>query len=165
MDHFLVLELLPSFPLSSLVKNIGLKELPIFPLKGAEHADPGDSSAPTGFFLSFLLPSVILTFFFFLLPFPFFPSPRPRHRKEGPPPHTCSMPPRSSLTSSFSVTDANNEVVCPLKNNDGSNCRKRCLGVSDSFQPPLCLSESPTLLSPSAWEQPRETGEKKKDGG
>lgn len=43
---------------------------------------------------------------------------------------TCTMPPRSSLTSSFSVTDANNEVVCPLKNNDGSNCRKRCLGVS-----------------------------------
>ncbi|CAL5874990.1 uncharacterized protein PFLUO_LOCUS9293 [Penicillium psychrofluorescens] len=38
------------------------------------------------------------------------------------------MPPRSSLTGSFSVTDANNEVVCPLKNNDGSNCRKRCLG-------------------------------------
>ncbi|CAG8052004.1 unnamed protein product [Penicillium olsonii] len=38
------------------------------------------------------------------------------------------MPPRSSLTSSFSVTDANNEVVCPLKNNDSSNCRKRCLG-------------------------------------
>ncbi|KAL4817312.1 hypothetical protein BDW67DRAFT_190460 [Aspergillus spinulosporus] len=38
------------------------------------------------------------------------------------------MPPRSTLTSSFSVTDANNEVVCPLKNNDGSNCRKRCLG-------------------------------------
>ncbi|KAA8650785.1 putative transcription factor RfeD [Aspergillus tanneri] len=38
------------------------------------------------------------------------------------------MPPRASLTSSFSVTDANNEVVCPLKNNDGSNCRKRCLG-------------------------------------
>ncbi|KAL4791034.1 hypothetical protein BDV19DRAFT_316418 [Aspergillus venezuelensis] len=39
-----------------------------------------------------------------------------------------TMPPRSTLTSSFSVTDANNEVVCPLKNNDGSNCRKRCLG-------------------------------------
>ncbi|KAL4803786.1 hypothetical protein BDV18DRAFT_162792 [Aspergillus unguis] len=38
------------------------------------------------------------------------------------------MPPRSTLTSSFSVTDVNNEVVCPLKNNDGSNCRKRCLG-------------------------------------
>ncbi|EFW22007.1 hypothetical protein D8B26_002102 [Coccidioides posadasii str. Silveira] len=38
------------------------------------------------------------------------------------------MPPRSSLTSSFSVSDANNEVVCPLTNNDGSNCRKRCLG-------------------------------------
>ncbi|PKY03241.1 hypothetical protein P168DRAFT_180035 [Aspergillus campestris IBT 28561] len=39
-----------------------------------------------------------------------------------------TMPPRASMTSSFSVTDANNEVVCPLKNNDGSNCRKRCLG-------------------------------------
>ncbi|KAK2750594.1 hypothetical protein FQN57_002665 [Myotisia sp. PD_48] len=38
------------------------------------------------------------------------------------------MPPRPSLTSSFSVSDANNEVVCPLTNNDGSNCRKRCLG-------------------------------------
>lgn len=41
---------------------------------------------------------------------------------------TGIMPPRSSLTSSFSVSDANNEVVCPLTNNDGSNCRKRCLG-------------------------------------
>lgn len=41
-----------------------------------------------------------------------------------------AMPPRSSLTGSFSVSDANNEVVCPLLNNDGSNCRKRCLGVS-----------------------------------
>ncbi|KZF24407.1 hypothetical protein L228DRAFT_95868 [Xylona heveae TC161] len=39
-----------------------------------------------------------------------------------------AMPPRSSLTSSFSVTDANNEVVCPLRNQDGSSCRKRCLG-------------------------------------
>ncbi|KAF2427673.1 hypothetical protein EJ08DRAFT_720684 [Tothia fuscella] len=38
------------------------------------------------------------------------------------------MPPRSSLTSSFSVSDATNEVVCPLKNHDGSACRKRCLG-------------------------------------
>ncbi|EEQ31914.1 RfeD [Microsporum canis CBS 113480] len=36
--------------------------------------------------------------------------------------------PRPSLTSSFSVSDATNEVVCPLVNNDGSNCRKRCLG-------------------------------------
>ncbi|EZF51106.1 hypothetical protein H103_05614, partial [Trichophyton rubrum CBS 288.86] len=36
--------------------------------------------------------------------------------------------PRPSLTSSFSVSDATNEVVCPLANNDGSNCRKRCLG-------------------------------------
>jgi len=38
------------------------------------------------------------------------------------------MPPRSSLTSSFSVSDATNEVVCPLRNQDGSSCRKRCLG-------------------------------------
>ncbi|KAI9666686.1 MAG: hypothetical protein M1821_004622 [Bathelium mastoideum] len=38
------------------------------------------------------------------------------------------MPPRTSLQGSFSVTDANNEVVCPLKNQDGSACRKRCLG-------------------------------------
>ncbi|ATY58466.1 transcription factor [Cordyceps militaris] len=38
------------------------------------------------------------------------------------------MPPRSSLTSSFSITDANNEVICPLSNQDGSNCRKRCIG-------------------------------------
>ena len=49
----------------------------------------------------------------------------------------ATMPPRSSLTSSFSVTDANNEVVCPLKNNDGSNCRKRCLGVSICPEPHL----------------------------
>lgn len=38
------------------------------------------------------------------------------------------MPPRTSLTSSFSITDANNEVVCPLRNQDGSSCRKRCIG-------------------------------------
>ncbi|KAI3329389.1 hypothetical protein HD806DRAFT_519563 [Xylariaceae sp. AK1471] len=38
------------------------------------------------------------------------------------------MPPRSSLTSSFSITDANNEVVCPLHNQDGSSCHKRCIG-------------------------------------
>ncbi|OLN95854.1 hypothetical protein CCHL11_05032 [Colletotrichum chlorophyti] len=37
------------------------------------------------------------------------------------------MPPRSSLTS-FSITDSNNEVVCPLRNQDGSSCRKRCIG-------------------------------------
>ncbi|SZF03094.1 unnamed protein product [Blumeria hordei] len=43
---------------------------------------------------------------------------------------TLTMPPRSSLTSSFSVSDTNNEVVCPLRNQDGSSCRKRCLGVS-----------------------------------
>ncbi|KAF4504966.1 hypothetical protein G6O67_006970 [Ophiocordyceps sinensis] len=38
------------------------------------------------------------------------------------------MPPHSSLTSSFSITDSNNEVVCPLRNQDGSSCRKRCIG-------------------------------------
>ncbi|KAI0143630.1 hypothetical protein GGR57DRAFT_507948 [Xylariaceae sp. FL1272] len=38
------------------------------------------------------------------------------------------MPPRTSLTSSFSITDVNNEVVCPLRNQDGSSCRKRCIG-------------------------------------
>ncbi|KAK5131388.1 hypothetical protein LTR08_000991 [Meristemomyces frigidus] len=38
------------------------------------------------------------------------------------------MPPRASLTSSFSLTDSTNEVVCPLHNLDGSSCRKRCLG-------------------------------------
>ena len=48
----------------------------------------------------------------------------------SPDPQAPGMPPRNSLTSSFSATDANNEVVCPLRNHDGSNCRKRCLGVS-----------------------------------
>ncbi|KAF4124042.1 Transcription factor RfeD [Geosmithia morbida] len=40
------------------------------------------------------------------------------------------MPPRTStaLTSSFSISDSKDEVVCPLKNQDGSNCHKRCLG-------------------------------------
>ncbi|KAL6908718.1 hypothetical protein GGI43DRAFT_379558 [Trichoderma evansii] len=38
------------------------------------------------------------------------------------------MPPRSTLTSSFSITDSQNEVVCPLRNQDGSSCRKRCIG-------------------------------------
>lgn len=60
--------------------------------------------------------------------------------------HICTMPPRSSLTSSFSVTDANNEVICPLKNNDGSSCRKRCTGVSWTFHSSWFSSPS---LSPS----------------
>ncbi|KAL1587121.1 hypothetical protein WHR41_04328 [Cladosporium halotolerans] len=38
------------------------------------------------------------------------------------------MPPRPGLQTSFSVADVNNEVVCPLRNQDGSHCRKRCLG-------------------------------------
>jgi hypothetical protein len=49
----------------------------------------------------------------------------------GPPSANLGMPPRTSLQGSFSVSsDANNEVVCPLKNHDGTACRKRCLGVS-----------------------------------
>ncbi|CAI6338457.1 unnamed protein product [Periconia digitata] len=39
-----------------------------------------------------------------------------------------AMPPRASLTGSFSVSDENNVVVCPLRNHDGSACRKRCTG-------------------------------------
>ncbi|KAL2409284.1 hypothetical protein ABEF94_004058, partial [Exophiala dermatitidis] len=39
------------------------------------------------------------------------------------------MPPKAALTGSFLVsTDAENEVVCPLTNQDGSLCRKRCIG-------------------------------------
>lgn len=53
------------------------------------------------------------------------------------------MPPRSALTSSFSVSDANNEVVCPLRNHDGSACRKRCLGVSPLAH---CYSVQPSHL-------------------
>src|SRR5689334_22083637 len=41
-----------------------------------------------------------------------------------------AMPPRAPLTGSFSVSDDNNVVVCPLRNHDGSACRKRCTGVS-----------------------------------
>ncbi|KAK8019486.1 hypothetical protein PG990_004624 [Apiospora arundinis] len=43
------------------------------------------------------------------------------------------MPPRSSLTSSFSIADSTNEVVCPLRNQDGSSCRKRCLGPGSNW--------------------------------
>ncbi|KAI8939625.1 hypothetical protein NX059_003385 [Plenodomus lindquistii] len=43
-----------------------------------------------------------------------------------------AMPPSQSraanLTSSFSVSDENNVVVCPLRNHDNSACRKRCTG-------------------------------------
>ncbi|KAF3047430.1 hypothetical protein E8E12_005937 [Didymella heteroderae] len=38
------------------------------------------------------------------------------------------MPPRASLTGSFSVSDENNVVVCPLRNHDNTACRKRCTG-------------------------------------
>ena len=40
------------------------------------------------------------------------------------------MPPKPSLTGSFQVSnEAENEVICPLNNQDGSLCRKKCLGV------------------------------------
>lgn len=58
------------------------------------------------------------------------PSPPPTAPPRSSTARQLDMPPRSALTSSFSVTDANNEVVCPLKNHDGSSCRKRCIGVS-----------------------------------
>jgi len=38
------------------------------------------------------------------------------------------MPPRAPLQSSFSVSDVKEEVACPLTNQDGSQCRKRCIG-------------------------------------
>ena len=57
------------------------------------------------------------------------------------------MPPRASLTSSFSVTDVNNEVVCPLRNQDGSACRKRCLGVSLSSSLPFGFDIPSSLIS------------------
>lgn len=55
------------------------------------------------------------------------------------------MPPRSSLTSSFSITDANNEVVCPLRNQDGSSCRKRCIGVSSHCPCLLMFTSLPAV--------------------
>lgn len=107
-----------------------------------EQANPGDSSALFRTVTRFLV--LFASFSLLSLPLP------PKcERQRVLSPHICTMPPRSSLTSSFSVTDANNEVVCPLKNNDGSNCRKRCLGVSLLFPPPF----QPHLLSPSARPQ------------
>ena len=66
---------------------------------------------------------------------------------------TLTMP-RSALTSSFSVTDANNEVVCPLRNQDGSSCRKRCLGVSAHSAvhvPAFAAPSSSPLLCANQW--------------
>lgn len=76
---------------------------------------------------------------------PFCPSSRPRDhhhpppRRRGRPPQ---MPPRNSsaLQNSFAVSDADNVVVCPLKNHDGSSCRKRCFGVSPRLPPSGCGS-------------------------
>ena len=40
------------------------------------------------------------------------------------------MPPKPDLQGAFMVSnDAENEVVCPLSNQDGSACRKKCIGV------------------------------------
>ena len=38
------------------------------------------------------------------------------------------MPPKLN-TSNHHSSDPDNEVVCPIKSADGSNCRKKCLGV------------------------------------
>ncbi|KKA30450.1 hypothetical protein TD95_000628 [Thielaviopsis punctulata] len=38
------------------------------------------------------------------------------------------MPPRAPLTSTFPATEPTNEIICPLSNQDGSQCRKRCVG-------------------------------------
>jgi hypothetical protein len=56
------------------------------------------------------------------------------------------MPPRAPLQTSFSVADINNEVVCPLRNQDGSHCRKRCLGVSLAVSLSLYLYTMLALL-------------------
>lgn len=74
------------------------------------------------------------------------------HSASLPEPHMRqAMPPRSSLTSSFSAsTDVNNEVVCPLSNPDGSHCRKRCLGVSASCPRSRSRSRSCPVLQCNA---------------
>jgi hypothetical protein len=42
------------------------------------------------------------------------------------------MPPKANQgQSSFALAPDQQQVVCPLKSQDGSNCRKRCLGVSN----------------------------------
>ncbi|KAL1891788.1 hypothetical protein Cpir12675_004829 [Ceratocystis pirilliformis] len=38
------------------------------------------------------------------------------------------MPPRAPLTSTFPASEPTNEIICPLTNQDGSQCRKRCIG-------------------------------------
>jgi hypothetical protein len=80
----------------------------------------------------------------------------PRRRRR--PPTTApvrAMPPRAPLQTSFSVTDVNNEVVCPLHNQDGSHCRKRCLGVSPAVSfAVIFLSSSLHALSTSLSHSP-----------
>ena len=50
------------------------------------------------------------------------------------------MPPRTNGQSSFAVDNASTaEVACPLTNQDGSTCRKRCLGVSIDSSKYECL--------------------------
>ncbi len=57
------------------------------------------------------------------------------------------MPPKPALTSSFLVSsDAENEVVCPLLNQDGSQCRKRCIGVRFLSSPTARLAVTLTPI-------------------
>ena len=56
------------------------------------------------------------------------------------------MPPKLN-TSNHHSSDPDNEVVCPIKSADGSNCRKKCLGVRLPISS-LCfcsVSQSPLL--------------------
>ncbi|KAH0295425.1 hypothetical protein KCU74_g20218, partial [Aureobasidium melanogenum] len=41
---------------------------------------------------------------------------------------SIDMPPKLNHTSNHHASDPDNEVVCPIKSADGSNCRKKCLG-------------------------------------
>ena len=54
-----------------------------------------------------------------------------------------AMPPKPALTNAFLVSpDAENEVVCPLINQDGSQCRKRCIGVRFAQSIPTRYSDA-----------------------
>jgi hypothetical protein len=58
------------------------------------------------------------------------------------------MPPKLNHTSNHHTADPDNEVVCPIKSADGSNCRKKCLGVRLPISS-LCfcfVSQSSTAL-------------------
>lgn len=52
------------------------------------------------------------------------------------------MPPKTNLQGSFMVSnDAENEVICPLNNQDGSACRKKCIGVREAHNT-ACVAQA-----------------------